>query len=122
MQQFAPSYNRRALDFLVTHLCDSKELQHVVQFTGSANGVNMAQTAKNIGAYLETNGCTKREVRALRRIFKDLSDELRNLPLPVSIESARWAGLTPGQQELMGRVYRWLNGKDVKRLRCKNHK
>jgi hypothetical protein len=51
----------------------------------------MAKAAKNLGEYLETKGCSTREVRSLRRIYKDLSDELRNLPLPMSIESAGWA-------------------------------
>jgi hypothetical protein len=112
MRQFAPMYNRRALDILVGHLRDSKEFQHVVKFKGSKNRVNMAATAKNMRAYLETQGCTdKREKRALRKIYKDLSDELQCMPLPLSIESARWAGLEPDQLDLMDTVYQWVNRK-----------
>jgi hypothetical protein len=114
VQQFAPLYNQRALDILVRHLCESKEFQHhVVEFKGSRrNRVNMAATADKMRAYLE--GCTnKREIRALRKIFQDLSDELQSMPLPMSIESARWAGLAPGQQQLMDTVYLGLSRKDT---------
>jgi hypothetical protein len=116
MQQFAPMYNQRALDDLVKHLRESKKFQHhVVEFKGSRrNSVNMAATANKMRAYLETEGCTnKREMRALRKIYQDLSDELQSMPLPMSIESARWAGLTPGQQQLMDTVYLGLSRKDT---------
>jgi uncharacterized coiled-coil DUF342 family protein len=72
----------------------------------------MAATADKMRSYLET-GTSQREVRALRKIYQELSDELQNMPLPMSIESARWAGLAPDQLELMETVYHWLNRKDI---------
>jgi hypothetical protein len=114
MQQFAPMYNQRALDNLVKHLRESKKFQqHVVEFKGSRrHRINMAATANKMRAYLE--GCTnKRELRALRKIYQDLSDELQSMPWPMSIESARWAGLTPDQEQLMDTVYDGLSRKDI---------
>jgi hypothetical protein len=107
-QQFVHLYNRRALDVLVRHLRNSDDFQHVVELKHRGDGVDMAVTAKTMRAYLKTNGCSEREVRALRGIFKDWSDELNSMPLPRSIESAGWSGLKPDQIALMRTVYYWL--------------
>jgi hypothetical protein len=81
VQQFVPMYNQRALEILVRHLRESEKFQHVVvEFKGGSrrNRLNMVATADRMRAYLETDGCTnKRELRALRKIFQDLSDELQ---------------------------------------------
>jgi hypothetical protein len=71
-----------------------------------------------MNAYLETKKCTKQEVRALRKIFTDWSDDLNNMPLPMSIESAGWSGLKPDQIALMRTVYHWLNRSDFEHA-CK---
>jgi hypothetical protein len=109
-------YNQRALDILVRHLRESEKFQHVVEFKGGSrrNRVNMAATADKMRSYLKTDGCTdKREICALRKIFQDLSDELQGMPLPMSIESARWAGLEPDELELMDAVYYGLSRKGI---------
>jgi hypothetical protein len=119
MQQFAPMYNRRALEALVRHLRNSKGFQHVVELKDLEDGVNMTGTAKKVGEYLETKGCTNREARALRKIFKDWSGELNSMPIPLSIESAGWAGLQPDQTALMRTVYNWLKRNNCEQLPCK---
>jgi hypothetical protein len=107
MQQFAPMYNRRALDILVTHLCESEKFQHVVEFKGGSrrNRVNMAATAEKMRALRD--GAVHKQA-GVARTAQDLPGPVRRTAEYAAADEHRVcavAGLRPNQLVLMDTVY-----------------
>jgi len=113
MQQFAPLYNRRAFERLMSHLRTSKHFAHVVK---------TKTPVKAMSEHLTEKGCAKSDEQALREIFNNLSHELQHLPFPMSIESAQWAGLKRDEEALISTVYNWLQLTDSRARSCKKKK
>ncbi len=97
MQQLAPVYNRRAVEELTMYLAklhpDCSVRNQLEQLVTSA-------TIRKLRRKLAT--CTNaKALRGASTIYKTLSKNLQNMPLPLSIETARWTGLTADEKAFM---------------------
>ncbi len=109
MQSLTPLYNRRAVETLIWHLvavypdcrvttaCRKKGLRKIDTLNNSATIGKLRHKLAR---------CT--DVKALRgaaTIYKTLSNDLHNMPLQLSIETARWTGLSADEKSFMEYMY-----------------
>jgi hypothetical protein len=101
MQQLAPVYNRRAVEELTMYLArrhpDCSVRNQHEQLVISA-------TIRKLRRKIAT--CTNaKALRGASTIYKTLSKNLHNMPLPLSIETARWTGLRANEEAFMEDTY-----------------
>ena len=101
MQSLAPLYNRRAVEKLTSHLAN---LHPVCRCSAKDGRLITSATIRKLR--LKLNKCSNaKALRGAATIYKTLSEELGALPFPLSIESARWTGLTRDQKAFMDLTY-----------------
>jgi hypothetical protein len=101
MQQFAPVYNRRAVEELTMFLA---KLHPDCSVRNQHEQLVISATIRKLRRKLVT--CTNaKTLRGASTIYKTLSTDLHNMPLPMSIESARWTGLRADEKAFMEDTY-----------------
>jgi hypothetical protein len=101
MQHFAPVYNRRAVEELTMYLA---KLHPDCSVRNQKEQLVISATIRKLRRKLAT--CTNaKALRGASTIYKTLSTDLRNMPLPMSIESARWTGLRANERAFMEGTY-----------------
>jgi hypothetical protein len=90
MQSLAPMFNRRAVETLILHLVAVYPDCRVA-------------TTKRGG--LRKDKFTHRLARRGDHLQDSLSNDRQNMPLPLSIETARWTGLTADEKSFMEYTY-----------------
>jgi hypothetical protein len=111
MQSLLPLRHRQAVEELVRTL-DRNGFRTVKNHRG---GFNMSASIELLRKQLQTNGYRKPlALKGAATIYSKLSEELHRLPLPLTIQSARWWGLTHAEAALMDDVYRKLNRRRIK--------
>jgi len=111
MEKFLlPLPHRQCLEGVIWHFAKQKNLNLPVAYKDrNKTMLNVSKSVKHLRDYFKANKeSTPTVLSGSEIIFSRLSHELHHLPHPLTIESARWTGLTKPQAAFMADVFNKL--------------